>query len=973
MTTLTATKDVFIHPIDGKKIPYSVKEYAPEGFLICTERGDLGFKQATGKGRQYAIERHNFETWQQLVREGATTVPPYCPRWPGEWLPDSRKVKIPRIRENFMQAQFLEQDDDRQTPDVVDFWLNDPFFSQYGAAFIESSSSTPDKQKGHPFVIFDQPVTDRELYEEMLRAWVWKYNGIEPGCADKAITSSNELSYHKPGSVIHALGNVCPLDVYFETFVKPYRAHVAKVEEDREKKRKKELAKARKLIDANLTSTDATDVTRYTVAQWDGLVRWFAGLPNGRHGALLSLGVHWGSLQASPWAAAAIQTIGHPLTAVIAAARSNGYYDQYAHSDTEIERIFNDGINSQHAGPLPEPVLARRFYTDDWVSVINEDTGEIIASGQCYAFQSGEGWRYGIRGHNPDETWTESALRPFIPPSQNGKSTNGHEANHPENNENKAPTSGNHTPDITADDLLTAVQNINTAAKLARKCKPKPKKEAVKRARDTALRAVAKDAAGLNELDWQNVLAAILDVMPDTKKSLEKIRNEEIQKSKRAKRDTANEAAALARRNEYKETKAFIAGHNDIRMNVLNDAIYVNGELLTDITEAIIFDSIFSQGVNIPVTRLITIIRTLASQHSFNPVKQYFDRLPEWDNTDRMTPIIKAWRLRDDIQETFVRKWFYGVIARVYHGRQNFCLTWGGPQGIGKSTAAAGITPILPDYQLFTTAKLNPGSKDTAQIATTKLIWEIGELGSTTRLKDIDELKHHLMNPAFTYRPPYGRMDITKPHMASYIATYNDDGAGVLRDNTGNRRFAPIDSLIPEGERIDYDWDALDAEQLWAQVLHEFNTSEAARPEALTDKEAYYQAATNEEKTYTPALFEYLDTMFVYDPDLTEPPSGKWGIDTYGGVMRLMDIADLLKRAGYSTNNPDKINREVKQYLKKRYGIERTKSVRRVENGGYGGQIVPRKAAKPTKGYGGLWLTDEFVADLIARESRDDD
>jgi len=229
---------------DGSTTPYDVKIYATDGKLIMnTIRGDLGHKQAT-KGdekRTYAIEQHNAKTWAKMIKDGATTCPPYAPRWPEKdgdtaWLHKQRNVSTPRLQENFMFARFIEKEDDSQTPDPVGFWINDEFFSKYGYAFIESSNSTPDAQKGHPFIVFDRDITDRELYEEMLRAWVHYYGSR----ADGAITSSNELSFHKGGGgTNHIVGNICPLAVFDDVILKPYRAHVEQVAIEQQEQRKK--------------------------------------------------------------------------------------------------------------------------------------------------------------------------------------------------------------------------------------------------------------------------------------------------------------------------------------------------------------------------------------------------------------------------------------------------------------------------------------------------------------------------------------------------------------------------------------------------------------------------------------------------------------------------------------------------------------------------------------------------------------
>ena len=326
---------MFTHPSDGKIIPYNIDVYAKNGrLLLSVIRGNLGNKRATGTNRHYALELHNAVTWAEMIESGATSVPAYIQRWPSrDWLPIQRwHVKTPRIRENFIEVCYLEQDDDTGEPDTVEFWLNDDFFKNYGYAFIESTNSTKDAQKGHPFVVFDQDITDRDLYEEMLRAWIWHYQEH----ADKAINSCNEISYHKKGSKLHIVGNVCPLDIFEETFLEPYREYI-ETEKRKIAQRKRRRKKA---------VPHKKDYTNYVKVVHDNLIQELENTSEGtgeRHETLLKVGLKLAMLAQADWHN--VDTSGWEDD-IMSACMSNGYVSKYGEESVTRTLLLWDSVDS---------------------------------------------------------------------------------------------------------------------------------------------------------------------------------------------------------------------------------------------------------------------------------------------------------------------------------------------------------------------------------------------------------------------------------------------------------------------------------------------------------------------------------------------------------------------------------------------------------------------------------------------------
>jgi len=138
-------------------------------------------------------------------------------RSPEETGAAARGFKTPKHTENFVSSQLLTGDDDSNKSGVVDFWLNDPFFSKYGLMFVESVNSTPERQKGHPTLVFDQPVTDPDLFREYLKAFHHAYPRT-----DKLINVDRTM-YNAVGAPVHMLGNICPIGVFERMILFPFR------------------------------------------------------------------------------------------------------------------------------------------------------------------------------------------------------------------------------------------------------------------------------------------------------------------------------------------------------------------------------------------------------------------------------------------------------------------------------------------------------------------------------------------------------------------------------------------------------------------------------------------------------------------------------------------------------------------------------------------------------------------------------
>jgi predicted P-loop ATPase len=137
-----------------------------------------------------------------------------------------------------------------------------------------------------------------------------------------------------------------------------------------------------------------------------------------------------------------------------------------------------------------------------------------------------------------------------------------------------------------------------------------------------------------------------------------------------------------------------------------------------------------------------------------------------------------------------------------------------GSQGKKKSEVAhllAGkwFSDNLPDLR---------SEKDAALALAGNWLLEMAEL-SAMRKADIEHCKAFLTRTVDKFRPPYGRVYIDQPRQCVFIGTTNKPD--FLRDETGSRRFWPVDVV-----KLDLDWLRENRGQLLAEAKHHYDNNE---------------------------------------------------------------------------------------------------------------------------------------------------
>jgi hypothetical protein len=343
----------------------------------------------------------------------------------------------------------------------------------------------------------------------------------------------------------------------------------------------------------------------------------------------------------------------------------------------------------------------------------------------------------------------------------------------------------------------------------------------------------------------------------------------------------------------------------DFWMNDLDDSIWNGSERWTDGKHARLRVRARNNGYaqDKILSALDDVVLAVADENRRHPLREYLDSL-EWDEEDHIKalagyfkdahePIVYELGYRRSVFHAFLLRWLVGSVAKIYGdanaARSNFVLVLAGAQDAGKSHFAQWICP-LPNY--FVEGNINPDNKDCNLRRTRAWVWEISELGATTRRADVEALKSFITTAEVQERRPYAHNDVLKPTTASYIGTVNPDGAGFLLDSTGNRRFAVVDL-------VSIDWDyakKIDINQIWAQAVHIYRCDPMTY--RLTPEEVQVRTRNAEAHAAPDVFADTIAKLYVIDP--AQAGNTGWShtssdilerLRTFGGISRGNDNA----------------------------------------------------------------------------------
>ena len=360
----------------------------------------------------------------------------------------------------------------------------------------------------------------------------------------------------------------------------------------------------------------------------------------------------------------------------------------------------------------------------------------------------------------------------------------------------------------------------------------------------------------------------------------------------------------------------------EFRMNALSDVVEVNNEPISDPTAARIRTDLRDSGIDtVRIAEDVWIAH--AQANTYHPIRDYLNGL-RWDgrpHIDRLANFFEDAHQRPDMDHpcpvfhTYLRRWAVGAVAKALDGHQNMMLVLDGEQRIGKSSLVRWFAGGVP-HDYFIEAPIHPDDKDHKVYLASKWIWEVMELGSTTRRQDVDALKGFITLRDVTVRAAYGRYSMRKPALASFVGTVNKDSErGFLVDPTGNARF-----MVCTLTKIDWrGYTAqIDVNQLWAEAVALYRAGEHWQ---LTPDERLLQAELNEQYEVETGVSDWI----MASCDITR---------SRADFTPTQQIVAKLQDAGYRSANTEVLSRDVGKALRK-LGLE--KGQRRVSGPGKDG------------------------------------
>ncbi len=283
---------------------------------------------------------------------------------------------------------------------------------------------------------------------------------------------------------------------------------------------------------------------------------------------------------------------------------------------------------------------------------------------------------------------------------------------------------------------------------------------------------------------------------------------------------------------------------------------------------------------------------TLVSMaNQYNPVYDYLTSL-EWDGVPRLETLFIDYLGAEDNSYTraVTRKSLAAAVARIFMPGVKYdnVLVLVGVQGCGKSH----IIRLLGRDWFSDTLTTVQGKEAYEQLQGFWII-EIAEL-SALRRNEVEAVKHFTAKSEDAYRAAYGHHTEVRKRQCVFFGTTNQHE--FLRDQTGNRRFLPIDTH-PEKASKDLFTELTDYEldQIWAEAVRVYKKGEKLYMDTdelrkLAEKE---QERHFEESPLTGDVVKYLNTLLPENwaaMDLSDRrlflSGNDFGVKTAGTVRR---------------------------------------------------------------------------------------
>ena len=297
-----------------------------------------------------------------------------------------------------------------------------------------------------------------------------------------------------------------------------------------------------------------------------------------------------------------------------------------------------------------------------------------------------------------------------------------------------------------------------------------------------------------------------------------------------------------------------------------------------------IWNRYYSRGAGIACSEsdFLSLLERTLSRTKFSPILELLEA-GTWDGEDRIPEVIAILGLAQNCgHAALVTKWLYQCIAALYNDGSfglEGALVLQGPQGLGKTSFFRKLA-IRREWFLESLSLPKPDDKDSISKATKGWIGELGEIESTFSRAELGALKAFLTAARDTYRPPFGRSEVTYPRRTVFGGGCNQ--GEFLRDTTGNRRFWVVPVTKIDLKRLEQ----LDVLQLWRQIYAVVN------PLSMDDKAECFRLE-NETKAFLEKSNKDFEALLPGEAVMTEDILPACEIEKYKALYPTVRVEAL--------------------------------------------------------------------------------
>lgn len=361
-------------------------------------------------------------------------------------------------------------------------------------------------------------------------------------------------------------------------------------------------------------------------------------------------------------------------------------------------------------------------------------------------------------------------------------------------------------------------------------------------------------------------------------------------------------------------TENYLQENYHLRYNIVSLEIELkpkNDTKWTSCNENSLWLEIQKKSIKIPINSLISILKSNFVPE-YNPLKDYFTNLPEWDKKTDYIKQFSEYVILDQGEdkeqfEYHFKKWCVRAVKCAiiddYFNKQAFVLTDdGNGQNIGKSSWCRFLCP--PQLSNYLAEDMSD-DKDARILLCKNFLINLDELAALSR-KEINQLKAYFSKAQINERLPYDRKNSIIQRVASFIGSTNM--STFLQDETGSVRW-----LCFIVKKIDWSYKKeFDINKLWQQAYH--LSMDKTFEETLTIEDIRHNEIRNEKFQITSPerdlIYKYFEIPeCVENGEFLTSTDILHHINLYTAGVRLSNIGigKALKTIGYSRSKHQQV------------------------------------------------------------------